>query len=118
MTLEEARKQLTIAALGYANDITTAEKLRALCAAASEYHTTRMAAASGATAQKNQPKDDPIAPFGRSKGKPLSVIPRSDLEWLAGALEESIANPEKSRWVEANQLQLEVVKAELARRPA
>lgn len=58
----------------------------------------------------------PVAPFGRSKGQPLSTLEATDLEWLAEALERSIADSSKATYRSKNQRDLEAVEAELALR--
>lgn len=57
-----------------------------------------------------------LIPFGRSKGQPVGQASTSDLQWVAQALRNSIADAGKARWVESNQKLLDVVERELATR--
>jgi hypothetical protein len=122
MSLEEARAALYLAAQRHAAKPDDGETQRELCKAASEYHKARMATASGAAAQTGgqaTPTDKAasVMPFGRSKGIPVHAATKGDIEWTMGALERSISDPAKSRFLEANQALLDVLRAELARRP-
>lgn len=89
---------------------------RALCMAASAYAEARLAAASGATAAASKLSNEPVVPFGRAKGKPLSAVAPKDLEWVLGAVERSISDPGKERFLEANQALRDALVAELSRR--
>ena len=58
-----------------------------------------------------------IVPFGKGiKGKPISDISDKDLDYLAGALKKSMADPEKKRWAKRNEQQLEACRDEYKRR--
>lgn len=90
-----------------------AEK-RKLADAASAYAASRGGAA---PASRPQPTTSggAVFKFGRSKGAPLAGAQKSDLEWYAGALRRSIAEPEKARFLASNEAELAQVEAELAR---
>lgn len=62
------------------------------------------------------PGDATLPNYGRNKGQPISGTETKDLEWYAKTLRESIDNPEKARWVEANQRCLDAIEAELETR--
>lgn len=53
--------------------------------------------------------------FGRQKGRKITDldVPASDLEWYAGAVEQSIADPSKARFRDSNQRVLDAIRAEL-----
>lgn len=57
-----------------------------------------------------------VVPFGRSKGTPLEEAARPDLEWLEGAIQASVDDPEKERFRAKNVELLEAIRAELASR--
>src|SRR5579883_2677532 len=59
---------------------------------------------------------EPTMRFGRAKGTPLRQADSADLEWYAGALAESIANPDKARFRADNERHLADVREELASR--
>ena len=117
--LDEKRKALFSAAVEYAASPGDGVAQRRLCGAAAEYQDARMSAAHGVTAAVSaaeQKRDEPVLPFGRAKGKTLSKAGKGDLEWVLGALEGSINDPAKARFLDANQALAEAVRAELARR--
>lgn len=61
--------------------------------------------------------DGPRAPnFGRNKNQPLKRISEKDLRWYVEALQRSIQDPDKERFIQANMRDLEAVTAELERR--
>ncbi len=60
--------------------------------------------------------DNPVAPFGRCKGLPLDELADDDLSWLAGRLEQSLSDPEKSGYAAKDAAALEAVRREQARR--
>lgn len=114
--LSEKRSALYGAAKLYAAEPND-ETGRALCMAASAYAEARLLAVSGATAAaRQQQRREAVVPFGRSKGKPLSAVTRSELEWLLGAVEASLADPTKERFRTANEGLRDTVRAELSRR--
>lgn len=118
MTIDKRRQELEAAAVAHAGT-RTAETLRALCLAAAAYQDARMSAASGATAAvaaAARNAGEPVWPFGKKKGQPLSQVSKRDLEWLVGVTEESLADPAKERFRDANLYRLEEARAELARR--
>lgn len=51
--------------------------------------------------------------FGNKKGAPLSGASQRDLEWYRDALEQSIADPQKARWLKSNQAELDAVETAL-----
>jgi hypothetical protein len=54
--------------------------------------------------------------FGKLKGKSLSEGTVKDLSWYAEAIRESVDNPEKAQYRDANRKHLEAVEAERAKR--
>jgi hypothetical protein len=118
MSLSEKRDGLFAAARAFVANEKDMTGGLALCKAASEYHEARMSAASGAAAAARQPetRDEVLLPFGRAKGKPLSKAGKGDLEWVLGALENSIEDASKARWRDSNIELRDAVKAELTRR--
>ena len=59
-----------------------------------------------------------LAPFGRSKGQPITEISDSDLEWLANAVKKSVADPDKAKWKGKNETLLQALREEYKRRRA
>ncbi len=57
-----------------------------------------------------------LVPFGRSAGTSIAESTTADLRWVHARLEESIASPEKARWVRANTEMRDAIAAELAAR--
>lgn len=57
-----------------------------------------------------------VVKFGRSKGKTLAECGTDDLRWLAGALQRSIDDASKARFLDANCADLDAVNAELETR--
>ena len=106
--LDDKRNGLAASAIDY-SDRRDDTALKALCLAATEYADARRAAA--------QPSDKGhTIPFGKSKGTPISAATKRDLEWVAGALERSIEDPERAKWKASNAALLGAIHAELARR--
>jgi len=58
----------------------------------------------------------PVVPFGRSKGTPITKANERDLQWVLGALQKSIDDPEKARWRESNEALAEAIRSELEAR--
>ncbi len=56
-----------------------------------------------------------VFPFGKSKGMAVRGAPMKDLVWTAGAVAQSIEDPEKSRFKGKNQELLSALNAEIAR---
>lgn len=54
--------------------------------------------------------------FGRASGTAISEAEDSDLSWYATALERSVNDPDKARYKQQNQRDLDAVRAEIARR--
>lgn len=52
--------------------------------------------------------------YGRGKGTPLSQLAEGDLQWYRKTLTESVADPDKERFLVSNQRALDAVTAELA----
>jgi hypothetical protein len=69
-----------------------------------------------ATPQPSPAASGAVASFGRNKGKPLSTLNDRDLLWLAGALQTSIADPEKAAYRQKNMADRAAVVAVLASR--
>jgi hypothetical protein len=73
-----------------------------------------------APAQRNETPsgrhDNPTCPFGRNKGLPLAELSDRDLEWIGGALQESLDDPEKRVYARKNAADLENVRREQYRR--
>ncbi len=71
-------------------------------------------------AQREQPAREPgeelTIRFGRAAGTPLSQAEDSDLSWYAKALESGINDPDKARYKQSNQRDLDAVRHEIARR--
>lgn len=57
-----------------------------------------------------------VVPFGRSRGLPIEEATKGDLQWVSGALRESIADPAKARWAPQNRELLAAIEAELETR--
>lgn len=57
-----------------------------------------------------------VVPFGRSKGTPIEEADTKDLQWLAGAMRESIADPAKEKWAPKNRELLDAIEHELETR--
>ena len=125
--LDVARSDLVGAALEVTGETWTGPAfVRALCDAASAYAAARRAAAPQARPPPTRVADDRGAPssgagasvvrFGRSKGKTLAECETDDLRWLAGALQRSIDDAAKARFLDANCADLDAVNAELAER--
>jgi hypothetical protein len=57
-----------------------------------------------------------VVPFGRTKGTPIEEADTKDLQWLAGAMRESIADPAKERFAPKNRELLDAIEAELETR--
>ena len=57
-----------------------------------------------------------VLPFGRSKGLPITKATPADLQWVLGALQKSIDDPEKARWRESNEALAEAIRSELEAR--
>lgn len=57
-----------------------------------------------------------VVPFGRSKGTPIEEADTKDLQWLAGAMRESIADPAKEKWAPKNRELLDAIETELETR--
>jgi hypothetical protein len=60
--------------------------------------------------------DGPVIPFGRSKGLPITKADAKDLQWVLGALQKSIDDPEKARWRDSNEALAEAIRSELEAR--
>jgi len=57
-----------------------------------------------------------VVPFGRSKGTPIEEADTKDLQWLAGTMRESIADPAKERFAAKNRELLGAIETELETR--
>ena len=57
-----------------------------------------------------------VVPFGRSKGTPIEEADTKDLQWLAGTMRESIADPAKEKWAPKNRELLDAIETELETR--
>lgn len=56
--------------------------------------------------------------YGTSKGKPIGSLTDADLKWYRKTLTESVADPDKERYLVSNQRALDAVTAELVYRGA
>jgi hypothetical protein len=56
---------------------------------------------------------DATIPFGRSKGTRVVDAETKDLQWVAGALKQSLADPAKERFAPANRALLDAIEHEL-----
>lgn len=110
----EKRELMLAYAVAYAAD-KSQQRERELCMAAWEYAEARRLLASSAGTEAAKPEDVRV-PFGKDKGKPLAAVNKTGLEWLIGAVDASISNPDKARFIEANQRMLDALKKELASR--
>lgn len=54
--------------------------------------------------------------FGKSKGKTPGEVDVRDLRWYEKCALEALDNPEKERWRDSNQRDLDVIRAELRQR--
>lgn len=54
--------------------------------------------------------------FGKSKGKAPGEVDVRDLRWYEKCALEALDNPEKERWRDSNQRDLDVIRAELRQR--
>ena len=113
MTLDEAREAMLTRAVFFAGRQSDITAIRALCDAASVYAAERLK-----STRKPQMKEgrNEVLPFGRERGVPLDQAQHGQLTWVRGVLAESIDDPTKSRWREANQRLLEAIDRELATR--
>ena len=61
-----------------------------------------------------------VLPFGKSKGKALGdpSVPLDDLQWVEGALEQSLADPDKAKYRRKNEALKEAICEEINRRAA
>jgi hypothetical protein len=59
---------------------------------------------------------DFLVPFGKYKGESIRNCPEDGLSWLVDALQHSIENPDKAKYVESNRAQKSIVMAEIERR--
>ena len=59
-----------------------------------------------------------VAPFGRSKGKPLSELTDDDLKWLAETIKKNVDDPSKSKWRAKNEALYQACREEWKRRHA
>jgi hypothetical protein len=57
-----------------------------------------------------------VAPFGRSKGKPITDIDDGDLSWLTDTVAKSITDKDKAKWKAKNETLLAALKDERKRR--
>ena len=58
--------------------------------------------------------DGPLVRFGRDKGKPIADV--DDLSWYRAALQTSVEDPSKARFLEQNRAHLDEVDTELRAR--
>ncbi len=62
-----------------------------------------------------EPVDPPMG-YGSGKGRPLAELDKKSLAWYAKTLAENLANPDKARFHEKTQIQLESIQREQKRR--
>ncbi len=108
--LDEARGDLFDAARLYvaAKGDDLPFRAKRLCEAASAYSRERALSAMATGGEV------PVMPFGRNKGQLLKDCTTKDLAFVQKVTVESIANPEKSNWLESNQKLLKAIELELA----
>lgn len=119
--LDGAREALRHAAANYAPAYPNpGPEWDDLCRAALTYaEARRMAQGEAARTQSYAgPKSGVVLPFGQSKGLDVTEAKTNDLEWISGALQTSIDNPDKERWRQSNETLKAAVDAEIARRAA
>lgn len=117
-TLDEKRQALKHAAAHYA-PLYPADgaEFTELCKAAAAYAEARLASAGVKTAAPGS-KSGVLLPFGKSKGLDVVDAKTDDLQWISGALQTSIDNPEKERWRQGNVDLKAAIDAELSARGA
>jgi hypothetical protein len=78
----------------------------------------RSAASSGQQRAPAPPAEGPgwVPSFGRGKGEKLEDQDGENLAWYAKALQESVEDPKKARFLATNRSALAAVRAEIARR--
>ena len=83
-----------------------------------EASVARAPAASGVVkgTNGNALRSGQVVPFGRTKGTPIEEAETKDLQWLAGAMRESIADPAKERFAPKNRELLDAIEHELETR--
>jgi hypothetical protein len=110
-----AWRALQVAATAFGKSTTgDTEAAKALSDAALAYAAAR---GGGAKPQRAATGDDgPRIPFGRSKNLPIAKADAKDLQWVLGALQKSIDDPEKARWRESNEALAEAIRSELEAR--
>jgi len=86
------------------------------CSACKAATTAAIDGAPAAASPAPPPANEPTLPFGRSKGKRVSEAADEDLRWIIGALEKSIADPEKARYRASNETLRDAAVDELTRR--
>lgn len=62
--------------------------------------------------------DVAAVPFGKKQGTPVTQLTLKDLDWYEGAARKSIADPDKARFAAKEQVWLDAIVAEKARRHA
>ena len=118
MSSDEATKaawrELQVAATAFGKSTTgDTEAAKALSDAALAY----AAARGGPKPQRAATGDGGhVLPFGRSKGLPITKATPADLQWVLGALQKSIDDPEKARWRDSNEALAEAIRNELEAR--
>ena len=55
-------------------------------------------------------------PFGRAKGKTIADASTDDLRWIGPKIRESVDDPSKARWRDANVALADAIETELGRR--
>jgi hypothetical protein len=122
-TLEEKATWAAVekAAIRFSSSTTGNNDSRAgLHEAVLAYFSARQAAGAGGSpsrgASSGKGRSGQVVPFGRTKGLPLEEAETKDLQWLAGAMRESIADPSKEQWAAKNRVLLDAIEAELETR--
>lgn len=111
---DKAWTALCVAATNFAGDAFDKAKVKALSNAAIQWAAACAGAVTGTNGQKL--RSGAVMPFGRSKGVAIEEATTKDLKWTANALSESIIDPDKARWRDANELLLKAIQKELAAR--
>ena len=111
---EEKWRALELAARDYAETADMAQATK-LADAASAYARAREANEKGAKPAQSSAATVRL-PMGRSKNLPLAEAPTDDLKWVLGIVTQSISDPEKSRYLEANKTMAAAIESELLSR--
>lgn len=110
---DQRREELFGAAESYIFGGKTVELQRLLCDAASAYAKERQA---HFKPQQNAEAAKFVIPFGRTRGTPIGEAETKDLEYIVGALRETLDEPEKARFRAKNEELIAAIERELGTR--